>query len=88
VADPAVFAARGTTQEVEEGRVLAPKFDADGLLTCVATDMRTGDVLMVAHMNAEALQRTLGVDPLYRESVMSHVSPPDWQQRRALSSIE
>jgi phosphoribosyl-AMP cyclohydrolase len=59
VADPAVFAARGSTQEVEEGRALAPKFDGDGLLTCVATDMRTGDVLMVAHMNAEALRRTI-----------------------------
>ena len=37
----------------------APKFDADGLVTCVATDVWTGDVLMVAHMNAEALQRTI-----------------------------
>jgi phosphoribosyl-AMP cyclohydrolase len=59
VAEPSVFAARGSTQEVEEGRVLAPKFDVDGLLTCVATDMCTGDVLMVAHMNAEALRRTI-----------------------------
>jgi phosphoribosyl-AMP cyclohydrolase len=38
---------------------LAPRFDADGLVTCVATDARTGDVLMVAHMNAEALRRTI-----------------------------
>jgi phosphoribosyl-AMP cyclohydrolase len=38
---------------------LAPKFDADGLVTCVATDARSGDVLMVAHMNAQALQRTI-----------------------------
>ena len=37
----------------------APKFDADGLVTCVATDAKTGDVLMVAHMNAEALRRTV-----------------------------
>jgi len=39
--------------------VLAPRFDADGLVTCVATDARSGDVLMVAHMNAEALRRTI-----------------------------
>jgi phosphoribosyl-AMP cyclohydrolase len=39
--------------------VLAPKFDADGLVTCVATDVLSGDVLMVAHMNAEALARTI-----------------------------
>ena len=37
---------------------LAPKFDADGLVTCVATDAGTGEVLMVAHMNAEALAKT------------------------------
>jgi phosphoribosyl-AMP cyclohydrolase len=59
LADAAAFAPRGSTVEVEEGRVLAPKFDADGLITCVATDARSGDVLMVAHMNAEALRRTI-----------------------------
>jgi phosphoribosyl-AMP cyclohydrolase len=48
-----------TNAEFEEGRAFAPKFDADGLVTCVATDSRTGDVLMVAHMNAEALQKTI-----------------------------
>jgi phosphoribosyl-AMP cyclohydrolase len=53
------FAPRGSTEEVEEGRVFAPKFDADGLITCVATDTRSGDVLMVAHMNAEALSKTI-----------------------------
>jgi phosphoribosyl-AMP cyclohydrolase len=53
------FSERGTTQAVEEGRALAPKFDADGLVTCVATDVASGDVLMVAHMNAEALARTI-----------------------------
>ena len=59
MADQSVFAQRGSTEEVEEGRTLAPKFDADGLVTCVATDAATGEVLMVAHMDAEALARTL-----------------------------
>lgn len=45
--------------DVEEGIVQRPKFDAAGLVTCVATDARSGDVLMVAHMNAEALERTV-----------------------------
>jgi phosphoribosyl-AMP cyclohydrolase len=45
--------------DIEEGRAFAPKFDADGLVTCVATDAKSGDVLMVAHMNAEALQKTI-----------------------------
>ena len=48
-----------STHDIEEGLALAPKFDAGGLVTCVATDATTGDVLMVAHMNAEALKRTI-----------------------------
>jgi phosphoribosyl-AMP cyclohydrolase len=43
----------------EEGLALKPKFDASGLVTCVATDAATGDVLMVAHMNDEALRKTI-----------------------------
>ena len=50
---------QSSTQDIEEGLVFAPKFDADGLVTCVATDAQSGDVLMVAHMNAEALQKTV-----------------------------
>jgi len=45
--------------EREEGLAFQPKFDASGLLTCVATDATTGDVLMVAHMNDEALRKTI-----------------------------
>ena len=44
--------------DIEEGTAFAPKFDKDGLVTCVATDAASGDVLMVAHMNAEALAKT------------------------------
>jgi phosphoribosyl-AMP cyclohydrolase len=43
----------------EEGLAFQPKFDAAGLVTCVATDAATGDVLMVAHMNDEALRKTI-----------------------------
>jgi phosphoribosyl-AMP cyclohydrolase len=43
----------------EEGLDFQPKFDASGLLTCVATDAASGDVLMVAHMNDEALRKTI-----------------------------
>jgi phosphoribosyl-AMP cyclohydrolase len=49
----------GNSKEIEEGLALAPKFDRDGLVTVVATDVASGDVLMVAHMNAEALSRTV-----------------------------
>jgi phosphoribosyl-AMP cyclohydrolase len=45
--------------DIEEGLKLRPKFDASGLVTCVATDAGGGEVLMVAHMNEEALRRTV-----------------------------
>ncbi len=57
--ESSAFASRGTTAEIEEGLAFAPKFDADGLIVCVATDAGSGAVLMVAHMNAEALRRSI-----------------------------
>ncbi len=45
--------------DIEEGLKFQPKFDAAGLVTCVATDAASGDVLMVAHMNDEALRKTI-----------------------------
>ena len=48
-----------STQDIEEGVTFTPKFDANGLVTAVVTDVRTGDVLMVAHMNEEALRKTI-----------------------------
>lgn len=48
-----------TTSDIEEGLAFTPKFDASGLITAVATDAKSGDVLMVAHMNAEAITKTL-----------------------------
>jgi phosphoribosyl-AMP cyclohydrolase len=72
LADQPVFAQRGSTQEVEEGHALAPKFDADGLVTCVATDARSGEVLMVAHMNADALARTIATGEAWYFSRSRH----------------
>lgn len=48
-----------TSEEREKGLVFAPKFDAAGLLTAVVVDAADGTVLVVAHMNAEALAKTL-----------------------------
>ncbi len=42
----------------ETGVVLDPKWDASGLITGVVTDAASGTVLMVAHLNAEALALT------------------------------
>jgi phosphoribosyl-AMP cyclohydrolase len=56
---PILFAPRGDRAAVEEGAGFMPKFDAAGLITAVAVDAGDGAVLMVAHMNEEALRRTL-----------------------------
>jgi phosphoribosyl-AMP cyclohydrolase len=45
--------------EIEEGLDFAPQYGADGLITAVVTDVKSGDVLMVAHMNAEAVAKTI-----------------------------
>ena len=53
------------SHDVEEGLAFLPKFDSAGLVTCVATDAANGDVLMVAHMNAQALQQTIATGEAY-----------------------
>ena len=53
------FAARTSVEAVEEGMLLAPKFDAHGLIPVVTTDADTGEVLMHAYMNEAALLKTL-----------------------------
>ena len=60
--DPAAstpFAARMSVEQIEEGLVLAPKFDAGGLIPCITTEAHVGEVLMLGYMNCEALQRTI-----------------------------
>jgi phosphoribosyl-AMP cyclohydrolase len=44
---------------LEESAVFSPAFDANGLITAIVTDARDGALLMVAHMNAEALALTI-----------------------------
>ena len=48
-----------SAHDIEEGTAFRPQFDANGLVTAVVTDSRSGDVLMVAHMNEEALRKTI-----------------------------
>lgn len=58
--DAAVFAQpSGDPHADEESRIFAPRFDAQGLVTAVVTDADDGVLLMVAHMNDEALRLTL-----------------------------
>ena len=50
---------RSDKKAVESGLHFAPKFDAGGLITAVAVDADSGEVLMVAYMNEESLAQTL-----------------------------
>ena len=57
--DTIVFDNRTSVEQVEESTSLAPKFDADGLIPVVTTDFGSGEVLMHAYMNREALSHTI-----------------------------
>lgn len=54
-----VFAPRGSKADIEAGLDFQPKFDADGLIPAIVTDAGTGEALMFAFMNAEALALTI-----------------------------
>lgn len=49
----------GTKQDIEEGAEFIPKFDDNGLIPVVAQDSQTGQILMVAYMNRQALEMTI-----------------------------
>ncbi len=59
MSDQTLFTAPASAADLEEGLALMPKFDADGLVTCVTADAASGEVLMVAHMDAQALAKTI-----------------------------
>ena len=54
-----MFKKRHTIKEVEEGKYLSPKFDENGLIPVVTTDIKTGDILMHGYMNFKSLKKTI-----------------------------
>ncbi len=46
-------------KQIEEGSEFLPKFDRDGLITAISQDVLSGEILMVAFMNEEALRETI-----------------------------
>ena len=58
--------------DIEDGLGLQPRYDASGLVTCVATDAGSGEVLMVAHMNDEALRKTIATGEAWYFSRSRH----------------
>ncbi len=54
-----------THEQLEEGTSFAPRFDMQGLITAIAQEAGSGRVLMVAHMNAEALSKTIATGEVH-----------------------
>ena len=54
-----MFPTAPDTESLERGEVIAPRFDANGLIAAIAQHADTGEVLMLAWMNAQALRLTL-----------------------------
>jgi phosphoribosyl-AMP cyclohydrolase len=59
VTDTPAFACRGTKDAVEAGTQFQPLFDANGLIAAVVSDWESGEMLMFAWMNREALAKTI-----------------------------
>lgn len=57
--DEAIAAAASRDGSIEETGRFAPRFDANGLMPCIAIDDQSGTVLMLAWVNAQALEATL-----------------------------
>jgi len=60
-----MFKKRENVTDIEEGKILSPKFDKDGLIPVITTDFKTGEVLMHGYMNSEALKKTLETKEAY-----------------------
>ncbi len=54
-----IFQVPGDKEALESGRELTPRFTADGLITAVVSDADSGEILMLAHMNDEALRLSI-----------------------------
>ena len=54
-----MFKKRDSIKEIEEGKLLSPKFNENGLIPVIATDFKTGDILMHGYMNDESLKKTI-----------------------------
>ena len=54
-----MFKKRENVTEIEEGNLLSPKFDNDGLIPVITMCSRTREILMHGYMNVEALKKTI-----------------------------
>ena len=54
-----MFKKRENVADIEEGKLLSPRFDKNGLIPVITTDFKTGEVLMLGYMNSEAFKKTI-----------------------------
>ena len=59
------FKKRHSIKEIEEGKFLSPKFDANGLIPVITTDFKTNNILMHGYMNYDALKKTIETKEAY-----------------------
>ena len=60
-----IFAKRESVEQVEEGNILAPKFDQNGMIPAVVTEASSGELLMLGYMNKESLRKTIETKEAY-----------------------
>ena len=60
-----IFAKRESVEQVEEGSILAPKFDQNGIIPAVVTEASSGELLMLGYMNKESLRKTIETKEAY-----------------------
>ena len=60
-----MFKKRENIKEIEEGNLLSPKFDNDGLIPVITTCSNTKEILMHGYMNVEALKKTIETKEAY-----------------------
>ena len=71
-----MFKKRENIYDIEEGNLLSPKFDNDGLIPVITMCSKTKDVLMHGYMNVEALKKTIETkEAHYFSSCLLYTSP-------------
>ena len=60
-----IFAKRESVEQVEEGNILAPKFDQNGIIPAVVTEASSGELLMLGYMNKKSLRKTIETKEAY-----------------------
>ena len=60
-----IFAKRESVEQVEEGSILAPKFDQNGIIPAVVTEASSGELLMLGYMNKKSLRKTIETKEAY-----------------------